>query len=243
MALIETEGLGQEFNRLPILKGINLRIERGEVFVLIGPTGAGKTTLLRLLDLIDRPAHGRIIFDGTDVSHSRRERLAARRRMAYVQQKPIVLSMSVFDNVACGLRFRHEDRRTLRRKVGETLELVGMIDYQDRDARTLSGGEMQRVAIARALVTDPEVLLLDEPTANLDPLSVAKIEGVIGEIIEGKLITIVMATHDMVQGQRMATRIGVLIGGELLQSGPADEVFRSPKDDRVAAFVGTKSPH
>lgn len=240
MAIIETLDIGREFNRVPILKGINLRIERGEVFVLIGPTGAGKTTLLRLLDLLDRPAQGRIIFDGTDVTHSRRERLLARRRMAYVQQKPIVFSMNVFDNVAIGLRFRHARREEIRRRVGQALELVKMSEYGARDARTLSGGEMQRVAVARALVTEPEVLLLDEPTANLDPNSVSRIEETLARIIAGHRITVVMTTHDMAQGRRLADRVGVLIGGELLQTGPPEEVFHSPKDERVAAFMSPR---
>lgn len=239
MATVETLDLVQEFNRVPILKGINLRIERGEVFVLIGPTGAGKTTLLRLLDLLDRPASGRILFDGKDVTRSRRERLAARRRMAYVQQKPIVFSMSVFDNVACGLRFRGQ-RQAIRERVEGALDLVGMGDYRDRHARSLSGGEMQRVAIARALVIEPELLLLDEPTANLDPGSVARIEETLERIIAGRRITVIMATHDMGQGRRLANRIGVLIGGELLQVGSPEAVFDSPKDQRVAAFVGLR---
>lgn len=240
MAIIEAQDLRQEFNRVTILKGINLRIERGEVFVLIGPTGAGKTTLLRLLDLLDRPACGQIFFNGIDVTRSRRERLAARRRMAYVQQKPIVFRMNVFDNVAAGLRFRHEKGETIHRSVGQALELVEMSDYCDRDARTLSGGEMQRVAIARAIVTEPEVLLLDEPTANLDPVSIAKIEKALEHIIKDRQITVIMATHDLAQGRRLGDRIGVLIGGELLQIGPPEEIFHSPKDKRVAAFIGPR---
>lgn len=241
MAIIEMQDLRQEFNKVTILKGINLRIERGEVFVLIGPTGAGKTTLLRLLGLIDRPAWGQIFFDGIDVTRSRRERLVARRRMAYVQQKPIVFRMNVFDNVAAGLRFRHEKGETIRRRVGQALELVEMSDYRDRDARTLSGGEMQRVAIARAIITDPEVLLLDEPTANLDPVSIAKTEKALERISGDRQITVIMATHDLAQGRRLGDRIGVLIGGELLQIGPPEEIFHSPKDERVAAFIGPKS--
>jgi len=238
MAFIRLENVSQQLNRAHILKDINLAIERGEVFGVIGPTGAGKTTLIRLLDLLDSPASGRIVFDGVDVTRSRSKRLSARRRMAYVQQKPIVFSMNVFDNVACGLKWRHEHRESIREKVQNTLSLVGMADYAGRDAKTLSGGETQRVAIARSLVTDPEVLLLDEPTANLDPISTAKIEDILETITKSKHLTVVISTHDMSQGQRLADRIGVMMGGELLQVGTPNEVFHSPRNTRVADFVG-----
>ncbi|MBL7120180.1 MAG: ABC transporter ATP-binding protein [Dehalococcoidia bacterium] len=241
MALIELTGLGQEYEGRHVLKDINLGIDRGEVFALIGPTGAGKTTLVRLLDLLDLPASGRIYFDGVDVTSSRHHRLEARRRMAYVQQKPIVFSMNVYGNVACGLRWRHEKKEVIRHKVESALEMVGMADYESRDAKTLSGGETQRVAIARALVTDPEVLLLDEPTANLDPVSVSSIEDVLAQIISEQKITVLMATHDMPQGQRLAGRIGVLIDGRLLQVGSPNEVFCSPKSREVAEFVGVEN--
>lgn len=241
MALLETIKLRQEYDGRDVLKEVNLRIERGEVFSLIGPTGTGKTTLLRLLDLLEIPASGTIYFDGVDVTRSHRERLGARRRMAFVQQRPVVFTMSVYDNVACGLRWRHESNRVIRPKVESVLELVRMADCQNRDARTLSGGELQRVAIARALVTAPELLFLDEPTANLDPVSISKIEEVLGHIIREHKTTVVMATHDMSQGQRLAGRIGVLMNGEILQVGSPSEIFSSPGSREVAEFVGVEN--
>ena len=241
MALVETVKLSQEYGGRDVLKEVNLRIERGEVFGLIGPTGAGKTTLLRLLDLLEIPASGTIYFEGVDVTRSRRERLEARRRMSFVQQRPVVFTMSVYDNVACGLRWRHENNRIVRQKVEGALELVRMADYQNRDARTLSGGETQRIAIARALVTEPEVLFLDEPTANLDPVSISKVEEVVGHIIREQKTTVVMATHDMSQGQRLAGRIGVLFNGEMLQSGSPNEIFGSPVNREVAELVGVEN--
>lgn len=241
MALLETIKLRQEYDGRDVLKEVNLRIERGEVFSLIGPTGTGKTTLLRLLDLLEIPASGTIYFDGVDVTRSHRERLGARRRMAFVQQRPVVFTMSVYDNVACGLRWRHESNRVIRPKVESVLELVRMADCQNRDARTLSGGELQRLAIARALVTAPELLFLDEPTANLDPVSISKIEEVLGHIIREHKTTVVMATHDMSQGQRLAGRIGVLMNGEILQVGSPSEIFSSPGSREVAEFVGVEN--
>ncbi len=241
MTIVETINLGQSYGEGYVLRDINLKIQKGEVFALIGPTGAGKTTLLRLLDPLELPASGKVYFDGVEVTHPKAERLGVRRRMSFVQQKPVVFNMSVYDNIACGLRWRREKNEIIRQKVEGALELVGMTTYRERNAKTLSGGETQRVAIARALVTDPELLLLDEPTANLDPVSVSKVEEVLSDIISGRKTTIVMASHDMSQGQRLASRVGVLIGGELLQVGSPSQVFTSPRTKEVAEFVGVEN--
>jgi tungstate transport system ATP-binding protein len=241
MSYIEIRDVYQRREGRDILKNINIGIDRGKIFALIGPTGAGKTTLLRLIDMLDSPSAGRIIFDGTDVTASGKARLEARRRMAFVLQKPVVFNASVYDNIAYGLKWHGLDRRQTRNKVDDILETVGMTAYRKRNARTLSGGEMQRVAIARSIATGPDVLLLDEPSANLDPLSSGKIEELIARVIRENTITVVMATHDMPQGQRLADRIGVLVGGEIVQTGGAREVFTSPSSRQVAEFVGMEN--
>jgi len=241
MTLLKATELAKEYEGHPVLRETSVAIREGEAFALIGPTGSGKTTLIRMLDLLETPTSGRIHFDGIDVTYDKHARLEARRRMSYVQQKPVVFSMNVGDNVACGLKWRHNKSNLIKRKVDDALELVGMSDYRARNARTLSGGETQRVAIARALVTEPEILFLDEPTANLDPISTAKVEQVIYDIIREKKVAIVMATHDMVQGQQLATRIGVLLDGKLMQVGSPSEIFSSPESQRVAEFVGVEN--
>ncbi|MFA5367349.1 MAG: ABC transporter ATP-binding protein [Dehalococcoidia bacterium] len=241
MSFLQIAGIDKNFDGRSILSGVNMSIDKGDSYAIIGPTGAGKTTLIRLIDLLDTPSSGKILFDGVDVTRSGRARNHARRRMALVQQKPVVFKMNVFGNVACGLKWRREKKDDIRSKVDEVLELVDMGDYRNRDARTLSGGEMQRVAIARALVIEPELLLLDEPTANLDPVSVYKIEEVLAHIIKGRKTTILMSTHDMPQGQRLADKIAVLINGELLQIGSPNEIFCQPADRKVAEFVGVEN--
>src|SRR4030042_7092278 len=150
MPLIETVGLCQKYSGRDILKNINLKVERGETFALIGPTGAGKTTLLRLLDLLEMPTSGRIYFEGRDAAESRKVRLQVRRRMAFVIQKPVVFNTSIYDNIACGLRWRGEKKTGIQQKVSRILEMIDLSAYKNRNARTLSGGEAQRGASARA---------------------------------------------------------------------------------------------
>ncbi len=241
MSLVETIDLCQRYGERDILKNINIRVNNGEVFALIGPTGVGKTTLLRLIDLLDLPTSGRIYFDGTDVTESGRSRLEARRRMAFVLQKPVLFNTSIYDNIAYGLRWRGVRKGDIREKVSSILEMVDLSAYKNRSARTLSGGEAQRVAIARAIAIEPEVLLLDEPTANLDPISTSKIEELIINIIHRYDTAIIMATHDISQGQRLADRVGVLLNGEILQTGDWREVFNSPQNRAIADFVGVEN--
>ena len=233
--------LHQRYDSKRALKGLNLAIEKGEVFALIGPVGAGKTTLLRLLNQLDNPASGRIYFAGQDVLSSPKLKLEIRRKMVMVFQKPAVFNTSVYDNVAYPLKVRGYSREIISRKVGRMLEVIGLEGFQGRNARTLSGGEAQRVALARAMIIEPEVLLLDEPTANLDPVSVDLIVTLILRFNREQGTTIVMATHDMSQGQRLADRIGVLMDGELIQVGRAEEIFNTPINIKIAKFVGVEN--
>ena len=241
MSLIEVTGLNHRYGERAILENIDLSVDRGEVFALIGPTGAGKTTLLRIIDLLEVPSAGEIYFDGKCIPRSGKQRLEIRRRMSFIHQKPQVFNLSVYDNVACGLRWRGEEKDSIAGKVDHILEMVGLKGYKNRNARTLSGGEAQRVALARSLVLEPEVLLLDEPTANLDPVSTAKIEQLISYIARQRNTTMIMATHDMSQGQQLADRIGVLLDGRLVQTGNATDIFRSPQNEEVAHFVGMEN--
>lgn len=239
--MIAVRSLCKRFGRKEILRDVNFDVAAGEVFAVIGPTGVGKTTLLRIVDLLDRPTSGTVYFDGQDVDASERVRLRMRRRMAAVLQKPIVFKGTVFDNVAYGLKVRLESKSTTDGRVSEALETVGLSGYEERDARTLSGGEVQRVALARAMALRPAVLLLDEPTANLDPVSTAQIEQLMVRVIDSLKTTVVMATHDFSQGQRLADRIGVLMGGSMVQSGAPLEVFGAPHSREIAEFVGTEN--
>ncbi len=241
MPILEARNLRHRYGSAEILKGVSLNVEPGETLAIIGPSGAGKSTLLRLLDLLEPPTGGTISINGESVTTDASQRLMLRRRMAFVHQKPLVFTSSVFDNIAQPLRWRGIKGEGLQKKVDEALALVGLDGYSGREAKTLSGGETQRVALARALATEPEIMFLDEPTANLDPNSTTKVEELVSSIIRRQKLTVVMTTHDLAQGQRLADRIGVMMNGELLQLGKSADIFLAPACRAVAEFIGIEN--
>jgi len=236
--IIRADSITRAFRGRKAVNSVSLEVVRGRIFAVLGASGAGKTTLLRMLNGLDRPDNGAVWFDGQDLHalHGR-ERLAARRRMAMVFQGAQVFDRTVCDNVAYGLVVRGvaPDRR--EDLVKAALELVGLGGFRNRRARTLSGGELQRLAFAMATVFKPEVLLLDEPTANLDPIN----EGIIHEIINriNHLgITVVLSTHRQEAALELADRVAVLRDGNLEQAGTPQEIFFSPGSGFVAGFTG-----
>lgn len=241
--MIQVTDLSRTAGGRKILKGVTLTIHRGEIFTLIGPSGSGKTTLLRLIDLLDLPDSGTITIDGSPTAVAEPERLKIRRRMAMVFQKSSVLNATIEENIAAGLKFRGIAPDEIARAVRSVLDLVGLSYLAGRRAVTLSGGEMQRLAIARAVVTKPDVLFLDEPTANLDPANATMVEDLILRINKQFGTTIVLSTHDMIQGQRLADRIGVIIDGQLVQAGDLNAIFFHPASRAIASFVGIEPIH
>ncbi|MGB8216155.1 MAG: phosphate ABC transporter ATP-binding protein [Candidatus Methanoperedens sp.] len=231
--LIRIQNLCKSFGSKEVLKNVNLVINRGEIFALIGPSGVGKTTMLRILNFLETPSDGRIVFIGIDSSH----KIDARRGMSMLFQTPAIFNTSVFNNVAYGLKVRKADKETMKKKVMNALSIVGLDGMEHQKARTLSGGEAQRMAFARAIVYDPDILLLDEPTANLDPANVAKIEEIIKRIRSELGTTIVIATHNIYQVKRIADRVGILLNGELIEVNSRDGIFTAPEDARSAAFL------
>jgi len=224
LALLEVRSLSKSIGPVEILSKINLTADRGEILGLIGPTGSGKTTLLRLVNLLDEPSSGRILFKGREVSgRPEKEQLCARRKMAMVFQKPVMFKASVEENVSYGLRVRGSVDATVREKVEEALAAVGLSGYEGRDANTLSGGETQRIALARALVLEPELLLLDEPTANLDPGSAASIDSLLQTLAKSRT-AVILATHNMEQCRKLAGRVAVLQSGRLVALGRSEEI-------------------
>ncbi|MCM2466380.1 ABC transporter ATP-binding protein [Methanoculleus oceani] len=241
MAIIEAHNIKKSYGSLEVLHDVDLSVGEGEILALIGPSGSGKSTLLRILDLIEPANEGELSVFGIDTVEEHGRWLDLRRRMGMLFQRPIVFNSSVYDNVAMGLRYRHASGSEIDRKVKEALEAVGLSRYVKSKALDLSGGEQQRVALSRVLVTDPEILFLDEPTANLDPTSTATIEAIVTRLNREANMTVVISTHDLMQGQRLAHRVGVMIEGTIAQTGLSREIFHEPKDRRIARFVGVQN--
>jgi tungstate transport system ATP-binding protein len=212
-----------------------LTIPRGRIFTLIGPSGAGKSTLLRLLNFLEPPTSGSLIFEGQPVNLGEDAPLELRRRVTMVFQRPMLLTGSVWDNVAYGLKIRgwHSKREDIQ----AMLNLVGMSKLARASAQKLSGGEAQRVALARALVIKPDVLLLDEPTANLDPYNVSLIEKIITEVNAEQNVTVILVTHNIFQARRLGHLAALLLDGYVIEAGTAYQLFQSPQDPRTSAFV------
>ena len=214
-----------------------LQICKGETLALLGPTGAGKSTLLRLLAGLESPTNGEIRLEGQKVVSGNLP-LLMRRRIAMVHQRPIMLSGSVQYNVEYGLRLRgmHEPTSVL----DDTINRFRLQQVASQSARTLSGGQTQLVALARAFVISPDVLLLDEPTANLDPANVALVEEAIPRLHADRPVTIVWATHNLFQARRVADRVALLWNGKLIEVAATEQFFESPADTRTADFVQGK---
>jgi tungstate transport system ATP-binding protein len=214
----------------------SLSVESGEVLAIVGPNGAGKSTLFLVLARLLKAEQGQIIFGG-QVADPLSE-LAYRRQIALVLQEPLLMDMSVYENVALGLKFRGASRSEMEGRVRHWLDRLGVAHLAARPARKLSGGEAQRVSLARAFVIQPELLLLDEPFTALDaPTRIRLLEDLKSVLTETKMSTIFI-THDLQEARTLASRMAVMLDGRLEQSDIPQTVFDRPINARVASFLG-----
>ena len=218
-----------------VIKGLDLAVEPGELVTLLGPSGCGKSTTLRLIAGFLFPDAGRVLIDGQQVTAVPPER---RPTAMVFQNYALWPHMSVFDNVAFGLRVRRIPKPALQRRVGEVLRLVGMLELQDRRPARISGGQQQRVALARALVLEPKVLLLDEPLSNLDARLRVQVREEIRELQQRLSITTVFVTHDQDEALSISDRVAVMSNGLIEQFSTPDALYRDPQTRFVAEFVG-----
>jgi molybdopterin-binding protein len=236
---IRVENLGQTAGKKKILHGIDLEFAPGVVNVILGPNGAGKSTLLRLLGLLDRPGTGEIFYDGRKRSAMTRAQCTVlRRRCGFVFQSPLLLAGSVAANLRFGPRLR--GLKISDREIRQVLEKTGLSGREGQEAKLLSGGEKQRLQLARVMALDPDLYLLDEPTANLDPLSVKNIETAMARLArEGK--TVILATHNLIQARLLAGKIVFLKDGLLVQTGAVDDVLSRPLSLDIAEFSAAEN--
>jgi len=230
------------------VKGIDLDFHANEVTAIIGPSGCGKSTMVRCINRMHEEipgarAEGRVLLDELDVYDSSVDVVAVRRAIGMVFQKPNPFpTMSIFDNVASGLRLSSRRRGDLRPKVETALRGAGLWDEVSErlgePGAGLSGGQQQRLCIARSLAVSPEVILMDEPCSALDPIATLKIEELIAELKQR--VTIVIVTHNMQQAARVADRTAFMLGGKLVEVGPTQEIFTNPTDSRTEEYVTGK---
>jgi phosphate transport system ATP-binding protein len=242
---ISIRGLSVFYGDLQVLKDVSLDIPANRITVIIGPSGCGKTTLLRSLNrLLDEAdgarVQGRVLLDGEDIYAPRTEVTRIRRKMGLLSQRPQVLPMSIAENVAYGPRLHGLwSRRDFDRRIEHYLGVVGLWDEVkdrlDEPASVLSVGQQQRLCLARGLAVEPEIILGDEPTSALDPPSSQNVERRLGEL--KKDYTVVVVTHILRQARRIADHLAFLYLGELVEHGPAAEVFANPRDARTRAYL------
>jgi ABC-type Fe3+/spermidine/putrescine transport system ATPase subunit len=241
-AHIEVKDLVVQYGQVTAVRGVSFAVRPGEQLTLLGPSGCGKTTTLRAIAGLEPPTSGEIMIGGTAVfSSARRINLPAERRglSMVFQSYAIWPHMTVFDNVAYGLRVRRLSAREIAEKVGWALDMVQMGEFAQRSASKLSGGQQQRVALARAFVFSPSVLLFDEPLSNLDAKLRAEMRIELRELQHRVGITSVYVTHDLEEALAISDRIVVMRDGEIAQIGSPFEIYNYPRNAFVADFVGS----
>lgn len=221
------------------LRDINLKIEQGTIFGVIGASGAGKSTLIRCVNLLEKPTSGHVVVDGVDLTQlSNQELTQARRKIGMIfQHFNLLASRTVFANIALPLELAGTPKAEIKAKVEGLLALVGLTDKRDVYPANLSGGQKQRVAIARALASDPKVLLCDEATSALDPATTQSILALLKEINRKLELTILLITHEMDVVKNICSEVAIIGGGELVEKGPVGDIFAHPKTDLAREFI------
>ena len=221
------------------LKGIDLTIERGEIFGIIGLSGAGKSTLIRCINMLERPTAGKVIVDGQDMtSMSEKELRRARKNIGMIfQHFNLLSSATVYDNIAFPLRLSHTPEAEIKKKVLPLLELVSLADKAHQYPSQLSGGQKQRVGIARALASEPKVLLCDEATSALDPQTTRSILELIQDINRKLSLTVVVITHEMQVIKDICDKVAVIENGVIAEQGTVLEVFTNPQKPITKDFI------
>ncbi|GAA5350583.1 amino acid ABC transporter ATP-binding protein [Streptococcus uberis] len=236
--LIRIENLHKYFGKNEVLKGIDLRIEQGEVLVIIGPSGSGKSTLLRSMNLLEEPTKGRITFEGIDITDKKNDIFKMREKMGMVfQQFNLFPNMTVLENITLSpIKTKGLSTSDAEQKAYELLEKVGLLEKANAYPASLSGGQQQRIAIARGLAMDPDVLLFDEPTSALDPEMVGEVLTVMQDLARSGM-TMAIVTHEMGFAKEVADRVIFMDGGVIVEEGSPKNLFENPQESRTKDFL------
>ena len=239
--LFHRPGARKVVSELPVLRGVDLTVEKGDVVAILGPSGSGKTTLLRCLNFLETADAGQLVFDGEsfDLAHASRADIARlRKKTAFVfQNYNLFRNKTALQNVTEGLIVARKLPKEQADAIGmKMLAKVGLADRADYYPRQLSGGQQQRVAIARALAMDPRILFFDEPTSALDPELTGEVLKIIRELAQEKM-TMVVVTHEMAFARDVAQRVVFMDGGVIVEEGPPEQVFGAPQQERTRKFL------
>lgn len=235
MSYLSIKDIKKSFNKIEVLKGINLEIEKGEFICFLGPSGCGKTTLLRIIAGLETPSSGNIFLNEKDIT---KLDPSLRNLSMVFQSYALFPNMTVYENIEYGLKKRIKDKEKRKEKIMEVLNLVGLEHISFKYPDEMSGGQQQRVSLARALALEPNILLLDEPLSALDAKVRENLRNEIKDIQLKLGITTIMVTHDQEEALTMGDKIAVINGGEIVQYGTPKEIYNNPKDIFVADFIG-----
>ncbi len=244
MSTIVLQNIDKYYGNNHVLKNLNLTIEDGEFMTLLGPSGCGKTTTLRVISGLEKPQNGKLYMDGELMVNAKELYFAppSKRMLNLVfQSYALWPHMTVFQNVAFGLSIKKVPKEEIKTRVENALRRMQILEYQDRYPSELSGGQQQRVAIARAIVTEPRVLLLDEPLSNLDAKLRIDMRSELKRLHQELGTTVIYVTHDQIEALTMSTRVAIFFEGQLAQVDTPLNVYQNPADLRVAEFIGNPS--
>ena len=237
--MIKFENIGKNYKTANVINNINLEIKKGEIVVIIGSSGCGKTTLLKMINRLIKPSYGKIFINGKDTSEE--DVIELRRNIGYViQQTGLFPHMTVRQNIEIIPKLQKVPKLELLKKTKSLLKMVGLDPeiYMDRYPIQLSGGQNQRVGVARSFVTDPEIILMDEPFSAVDPITRGQLQDELVNLQAKMHKTIVFVTHDMDEAVKIADRICIMHGGEILQYDTPENILKNPINDFVMEFVG-----
>ena len=235
--MIELKNLHKSFGDLHVLRGIDLKIEKGQIVTIVGPSGSGKSTVLRCMNLLEVPTEGQVIFEGVDITDKKVNIDEIRQSIGMVFQNfNLFPNMTILDNITLApMRIKKLSKDEANKKAEALLERVGLLDKKDAYPSQLSGGQKQRIAIARALAMEPKMMLFDEPTSALDPEMVKEVLDVIKELAQEGM-TMAIVTHEMGFAKEVSDRLLFVDGGKIIEDDKPEVVFTNPKNERARDF-------